>query len=118
MAATIGEIEKQLLAATVRERIIGKKNQVLYKELLEEKIPSFLKNYLQNEVRKLVHTEEPVQFKNSKRFDFEYQKINQLKHSLIKAIEEATIFPREELCEIIDKTVSFQFDLLVRPIST
>jgi len=115
MESTTGEIEKKLLAATVQERLIGKKNSVLYKELLEEKIPTFLKNYLQNAVRKLINTEEPVQFKFSKRFDFEYQKIKQLRNSLSKAIEEATVFPREELVEIINKTVSLQFDLLVRP---
>lgn len=118
MASTTGEKEKQLLAETVQERLIGKKNSVLFKELLDDKIPTFLKNYLQNAVRKIVHTEEPIQFKNSKRFDFEYQKISQLRISLIKAFEEATVFSREELSEIINKTVSLQFDLLVRPNST
>ena len=115
MVSTNGENEKQLLAATVRERLIGKKNSVLYRELLDEKIPTFLKNYLQNTVRKLIHTEEPVQLKYSKRFDFEYGNINEIKASLIKALEEATIFQREELEEIINKTVVLQFDLLVRP---
>ena len=46
MESTIGENEKQLLAATVRERLIGKKNSILYRELLDERIPTFLKNYL------------------------------------------------------------------------
>ena len=115
MVSTNGENEKQLLAATVRERLIGKKNSVLYRELLDEKIPTFLNNYLQNTVKKLIHTEEPVQLKYSKRFYFEYGNINKIKTSLIKALEEATIFQREELEEIINKTVVLQFDLLVRP---
>lgn len=115
MESTIGENEKQLLAATVRERLIGKKNCVLYRELLDEKIPTFLKNYLRNNVRKYIHTEEPVQLKYSKRYDYEYGNITEIHNSLIKALEEATIFQREELEEIINKTVVLQFDLLVRP---
>ena len=115
MVSTTGENEKQLLAATVRERLIGKKQSVLYRELLDEKIPTFLKNYLQNTVKKLVHTEEPVQLKHSKRYDYDYGEINKLKTSLINAIEEATIFPRDELADIINRTVILQFDLLVRP---
>ena len=118
MESTTGENEKRLLAATVRERLIGNKNIILYKELLEKKIPIFLKNYLQNSVQKFVHTEEPIQFKNSKRFDLEDEKINQLKVSIIKAFEQATIFSRDELTEIINRTVRLQFDLLVRPGAT
>lgn len=118
MEATTGENEKRLLAATVRERLIGKRNIILYKELLENKIPIFLKNYLQNSVQKFVHTEEPVQFKNSKRFDLEDEKINQLKSSIIRAYEQATIFSRDELGEIINRTVRLQFDLLVKPGTT
>lgn len=118
MESTTGENEKRLLAATVRERLIGNRNIILYKELLENKIPIFLKNYLQNSVQKFVHTEEPVQFKNSKRFDLEDERISQLKTSLIKAFEEATIFSRDELIEIINRTVRLQFDLLVKPGAT
>ncbi|MFZ5518105.1 MAG: hypothetical protein ACOY90_15780 [Candidatus Zhuqueibacterota bacterium] len=118
MESTTGENEKRLLAATVRERLIGNRNIILYKELLENKIPKFLKNYLQNSVQKFVHTEEPVQFNNSKRFDLEDEKINHLKILIIKAFEEATIFSRDELIEIINRTVRLQFDLLVQPGAT
>lgn len=118
MESIAGENEKQLLAATVRERLIGKKNSVLYRELLDEKIPTFLFNYLQNTVKKIIHLEEPVQLKHSKRFDYEFGNINQIRASLIQAITEATIFQREELEEIINKTVVLQFDLLVRPNKT
>ena len=88
MESTIGENEKQLLAATVRERLIGKKNCVLYRELLDEKIPTFLKNYLRNNVKKYIHTEEPVQLKYSKRYDYEYGNITEIHNSLIKALED------------------------------
>ncbi len=118
MDVTTGEKEKQLLAATVRERLIGKKNSVLYKDLLNEKLPTFLNNYLENAVRKLVHTEEPIQLKHSNRFDFSYEKIKILRDSIIQAIEEATIFPKDLLSDIINKTVSLQFDLITRPNST
>jgi len=118
MESTSGENEKRLLAATVRERLIGNRNIILYKELLDNKIPKFLKNYLQNSVQKYVHTEEPVQFNNSKRFDLEDEKINHLKILIIKAFEEATIFSRDELIEIINRTVRLQFDLLVQPGAT
>jgi len=118
MESATGENEKRLLAATVRDRLIGNKNIILYKELLDKRIPNFLKNYLQNSVQKYIHTEEPFQFNNSKRFDFEYSKINELKNSLIKALEEATRFSREELVEIINRTVSLQFNLLVKPCVT
>lgn len=118
MESATGENEKRLLAATVRDRLIGNKNIVLYKELLDKKIPTFLKNYLQNSVQKYIHTEEPFQFNNSKRFDFEYSKVIELRSSLIMAFEEATIFLREELMEIINRTVSLQFNLLVKPGTT
>jgi len=118
MEPTTGEHEKRLLAAAVRERLVGNKKTVLYKELLNNKIPTFLKNFLYNNVQKIIHTEEPVQFNNSKRFDFEYDKINQLKGSLLKAFEEATIFSDHELSEIINHTVGLQFDLLVKPNAT
>lgn len=118
MESATGENEKRLLAATVRDRLIGNKNAILYKELLEKRIPTFLKNYLHNCVQKYIHTEEPFQFNNSKRFDFEYAPIIELKNSLIKALEEAAIFSREELIEIINRTVSLQFNLLVKPCST
>ena len=118
MDIATGENEKRLLAATVRDRLIGDRNIIIYRELLDKKIPTFLKNYLQNSVQKFVHTEEPIQFNNSKRFDFEYSKIVELRKSLIKAFEEATIFSREELIETINKTVSLQFNLLVKPGAT
>ena len=82
MVTTTGENEKQLLAATVREKLIGKKNRVRYRELLDEKIPTFLNNYLQNTVKKIIYTEEPVQLKYSKRFDYEFGNINQIRASL------------------------------------
>jgi len=113
-----GENEKRLLAAMVRDRLIGDRNIVLYKELLEQKIPTFLKNYLRNSVQKFIYTEEPIQFNNSKRFDFEYSKIQESKQQLIAAFEEATIFSRAELVEIINRTVSLQFNLLVKPGAT
>jgi|GEM_PF-2426303 len=118
MESATGENEKRLLAATVRDRLIGNRNIILYRELLDKKIPTFLKNYLQNSVQKYIHTEEPFQFNNSKRFDFEYRKIIELRNSLIKAFEEATRFSREELIEIINRTVSLQFSLLVKPYET
>lgn len=118
MDITTGENEKRLLAATVRDRLLGNKNIIFYRELLDKKIPTFLHNYLQNSVKKYIHTEEPIQFNNSKRFDFEYSKIVDLKKSLIRAFEEATIFSREELIEIINRTVSLQFNLLVKPGAT
>ncbi len=118
MESAAGENEKRILAATVRERLIGDKNIILYRDLINQNIPTFLNNYLQNSVQKIIHTEEPVQFNNSKRFDFEYSKIIELKNSLIKAFEEAIIFSREELSEIINRTVSLQFNLLVKPEAT
>lgn len=118
MASTTGENEKQMLSAMVQERLIGKKNSVLYKELLEEKIPTFLKNYLQKAVKKIIQHEEPIQFKHSKKFDFENSEISKLKLSLLKALEDVTVFPREELVKIIDQTVSLQFDYLVKPKQT
>ena len=118
MESATGENEKRLLAATVRDRLIGNRNIILYLELLDKKIPTFLKNYLQNSVQKYIHTEEPFQFNNSKRFDFEYRKVIELRNSLIKAFEEATIFSRNELIEIINRTVSLQFNLLVKPSDT
>ena len=118
MESATGENEKRLLTATVRDRLIGNKNIVLYRELLDKKIPTFLKNYLQNSVQKYIHTEEPFQFNNSKRFDFDYLKVIELRNSLIKAFEEATIFSRDELIEIIKRTVSLQFNLLVKPCET
>lgn len=115
MDTTSGESEKKLLADAVRKRLIGDKSFVSYKELIDKKLPTFLKNFLQNSVQKYIVTEEPFQFNNSKRFDFEYEKIVELKHQLMKAFEEATLFSREELVEIINKTVSLQFNLLVKP---
>ena len=118
MESTTEETEKRQLSATVQKRLIGNKNTIRYKELLDQKIPTFLKNYLQNSVQKIIHTEEPIQFNNSKRFDFEYEKIGLVKNELIKAFEEATIFTRDELVEIINRTIQLQFDLLVKPAAT
>ncbi len=118
MESATWENEKRLLATTVRDRLIGNRTTIQYKELLNNKIPTFLKNYLQNSVQKYIHTEEPFQFNNSKRFDFENTKIIELKNSLIKAFEEATIFSKEELTEIINRTVSLQFNLLAKPSTT
>ncbi|MDZ7340950.1 MAG: hypothetical protein ONB27_06290 [candidate division KSB1 bacterium] len=118
METTSGEKEKQLLAATVRERLIGNKNYILYKELLDKKLPAFLKNYLQNSVQKFIYTEEPLQFNNSTRYDFEDEKINRLKNELIKAFEEVTVFSFEELTSIINHTVALQYDFLVKPGAT
>ncbi len=118
MTTSIGEDEKRLLAESVQERLIGSKNSVLYSELIDKKIPTFLRNYLQNYVRKLVYTEEPVQFKNSRRFDFEHPKVQQLRTSLLQVFEEVAVLSREELVEAINKTVRLQFDLIIRPNAT
>ena len=115
MELTTGEKEKKQLAAAVRKRLIGNSKSILHKKLLDKKIPLFFNNYLQNSVQKIIHTEEPVQFNNSKRFDFEYGKIKQLRSQLIKEFEKAIIFSKEELTEIINKTVYLQFDLIIKP---
>ena len=57
MTTSIGEDEKRLLAESVQQRLIGSKNSVLYSELMNKKIPTFLKNYLQNYVRKIIYTD-------------------------------------------------------------
>lgn len=118
METTSGDNEKQLLAAAVRERLIGNRNYILYKDLFDKKLPAFLKNYLQNSVQKFIYTEEPLQFNSSKRYDFEDEKINRLKNELIKAFEEATVFSFDELTNIINHTVALQYDFLVRPSAT
>jgi len=118
MESTTGENEKRLLATTLRERLIENKNTIIYKELLDENLPIFLKNYLQNRVQKFFHTDEPFQIKNSKRYDFSYTKIKEYKQQLHQAFEEATLFNKEEITEIINRTVGLQFDLLVNPQQT
>ena len=115
MESTTGENEKRLLATTLKERLIEGKNTIIYKELLEEDIPNFLKTYLQNRVQKYFHTDEPFQIKNSKRYDFSYTRIRELKQQLYNAFKEATLFSREEISEIINRTVDLQFDMLVNP---
>jgi len=115
MESTTGENEKRLLATTLKERLIEGKNTIIYKELLEEDMPDFLKTYLQNRVQKYFHTDEPFQIKNSKRYDFSYTRIRELKQQLNKAFEEATLFSKEEISEIINRTVGLQFDMLVNP---
>jgi len=118
MESATSENEKRLLATIVQERLIGNKDVIRYKELLEKKIPTFLKNYLHNCVQKFIHIEEPIQLNNSKRFDFGYNKIIELKSAFLKALEEATLFTRDELSEIIGRTIRLQFDLLVKPDTT
>jgi len=118
MEFTTGEIEKRLLASILKQRLMEGKNTITYKELLEEEMPLFLRNFLQNRVKKYCYTDEPFQFKNSKRYDFNYEKIKSLKAQLHKAFEEATLFTDEEITEIINRTVGLQFDLLVSPQKT
>ena len=115
MDITSGDKHKKLLTGILEKRLLEGKNTVTYKELLDEEMPIFLKNFLQNRVQKLYHTDEPFQFKNSKRYDFNHDRIAILKQQLHEAFEEATIFTKEEIIEIIDKTVGLQFDLLIRP---
>jgi len=118
MESTTGENEKRLLAGVLKERLIKGKNTIIYKELLEQELPTFLRNYLQSRVQKYFHTDEPIQFKNSKRYDFNYERIRKLKDELNNAFEEATIFTKEEIVEIIHRTIGLQFDLLVNPNET
>jgi hypothetical protein len=113
MESTTGEKEKRILATTLKERLIEGKNTITYKELLQEEIPSFLRNFLQNRVQKYFHTDEPFQIKNSNRYDFNYPRIQEIIHELHQAFEEATMFTKEEITDIINRTVGLQFDLLV-----
>ena len=48
MESTAGEKEKRMLANALKDRLMGGKNTVIYKELLDEEIPTFLRNFLQN----------------------------------------------------------------------
>ena len=56
-----------------------------------------LKNFLQNRVQKYFYTDEPFQIKNSKRYDFNYERIKGLRQQLHKAFEEATLFTEKQL---------------------
>ena len=118
MENTTGENEKRLLASVLRERLIESKNTITYKELLDEEMPAFLKNFLQKRVQKYFLTDEPFQFNNSKRYDFNHVKIKSLLEELRTAFEEATLFKKEEISEIINRTVGLQFDLIISPKKT
>ena len=118
MALSTGDKEKQQLSAILKDRLIAGRNTITYRELLDEEMPLFFKNFLQNRVKKLFVTNEPIQFKNVKKYDFNNPRIQQLKAELRSAFEEATIFTKEEISEIIQRTVNLQFDLLVRPKET
>ncbi len=118
MENATGENEKKLLASVLKERLIEKRNTITYKELLNEKMPAFLKNFLQKRVQKYFLTDEPFQFNNSKRYDFNHKKIKSLIGQLRNAFEEATLFTKEEILEIINLTVGLQFDLIIAPKKT
>lgn len=118
MENTPGENEKRLLASVLRERLIERKNTITYKELLNEEMPAFLRNFLQKRVQKHFLTDEPFQFNNSKRYDFNHEKIKSLIEELRTAFEEATLFTKDEISEIINRTVGLQFDLIVAPKKT
>ncbi len=118
MKTTTGENQKKLLSNILERRLLERKNTLIYKELLDQELPLFLQNFLQNRVQKLFHTDEPFQIKHSNRYDFSYARIHSLKQHLHEAFEEATIFSKEELKEIINRTVGLQFDLLINPQET
>ncbi len=63
------EDQIEALASILHNRVMKGKNTVIFKELLDEPIPQFLKNYLKNRVQKIYNTEEPVQISQSKRYD-------------------------------------------------
>ena len=112
------ENQKKLLSSILINRLLEGKNTVIYRELMDEELPVFLKNYLRNRVQKIYNTEEPFQINNSKRFDLNYHKIDQLTQELKSAFEDATLFTKEEIEEIILRTVGLQFDLLTSPAET
>lgn len=118
MALSTGENEKRQIASILKKRLIEGKNTITYRELLDQEMPLFLKNFLQNRVKKLYVTDEPIQFKNSKRYDYNYGRIKELQAELRVAFEEATLFSKEEINDIIQRTVGLQFDLLVNPRNT
>ncbi|MBN1154470.1 hypothetical protein JXB12_06055 [candidate division KSB1 bacterium] len=118
MDQTTVENQKLLLVATLQDRIMKGKNTIIFKELMDEQLPQFLKNYLTNRVQKIYNTEEPFQTKNSKRYDLNYHRIEELRLEFKRAFEEATLFTKEEMEEIISRTISLQWDLLTSPAVT
>jgi len=112
------EDQIEALASILHNRVMKGKNTVIFKELLDEPIPQFLKNYLKNRVQKIYNTEEPVQISQSKRYDLNYHLIEELNSKLKKAFEEATLFTKEEMKDIICRTINLQFDLLTSPAET
>ena len=100
MALSTGENEKRQIASILKKRLIEGKNTITYRELLDQEMPLFLKNFLQNRVKKLYVTDEPIQFKNSKRYDYNYGRIKELQAELADLKN-----MRDSLLEQVDKLV-------------
>ncbi|MDZ7261473.1 MAG: hypothetical protein ONB05_05140 [candidate division KSB1 bacterium] len=112
------EKQKRDLCAFLQERVIGNQSQILYADLIKKPLPGFLKSYLKRQVRKLLESENPLQIKASARYDLEDPRIKSLLSSLNTALMEVTVFSREAIIEMIEKTVAFELDFLGKPRQT
>jgi len=110
--------QKQHLVSALREKVVGDREQAIYRELVQEDLPEFFQVYLRNQARKIFQEERPVRLRASSRYDFGDPDLKKDLMTLRERIIAGTVFSQEELTRVIETSIHIQFDVLVRPRQT
>jgi hypothetical protein len=112
------DLEKKDLCSDLKKRLAADQEQLIVAKLIQLDLPKFLKYYLKIHIKKIYLSENPISIANNERYYLNTHEIKEALANLETAFQNAVILSAKELTELIEKTVSLEFDFLIKPRQT
>ncbi len=112
------DLTKKELCSDLKKRLLGDRDQLIFAKAIQLDLPKFFKYYLKIQVKKIYLSENPISIANNERYYLNTREIKAALANLENAFQNAIILSGKELEELIEKTISLEFDFLIKPRQT
>ncbi|MBN2088189.1 hypothetical protein JW964_01170 [candidate division KSB1 bacterium] len=112
------DLTKKELCSDLKKRLLVDQEQLIFAKAIQLDLPKFFKYYLKIQVKKIYLSENPISIANNERYNLNTREIKEALAHLESAFQNAVILSEKELAELIEKTISLEFDFLVKPRQT
>jgi hypothetical protein len=105
------------IISNTEKTVLSGKNQVSLGEILDTKLPNFLKNFFDREVEQWLQ-EEYAMYRSSGRFEYDMPEVRKLQEQMNKALKRTARFHRNRFMRLVERAVKLQANILARPHQT
>jgi hypothetical protein len=112
------DLEKKDLCSDLKKRLSADQEQLIVAKLIQLDLPKFFKYYLKIQIKKIYLSENPISIVNNERYYLNTREVKEALANVEIVLQNAMILSAKDLSEVIEKTVSLEFDFLIKPRQT